>query len=133
MSIYNQYSCQNCRSAYSRSQQKLTPGYCSLNCSVAESTRQLQKTFKELILEDRIKNRPGGTYLDYSSGIPPELAVAMPVTPARIREYKCVCCGIINYNGKPLKLQMFHQDGNEKNFDPSNVKLLCPNCLSQHQ
>ena len=131
MSIYNQYSCQHCRSAYSRSQEKLTPGYCSLNCSVVESKRQSQKTFKELTLEDRIKNRPGGAYLEYNSGIPPELAVE--TTPVKRREYKCVCCGIADYNGRPLKLQLFHHDGNQKNFDPDNVKFLCPNCLSQHQ
>ena len=131
MSIYNQYFCQHCRSAYSRSQEKLTPGYCSLNCSVVESKRQSQKTFKELTLEDRIKNRPGGAYLEYNSGIPPELAVE--TAPVKRREYKCVCCGIADYNGRPLKLQLFHHDGNQKNFDPDNVKFLCPNCLSQHQ
>lgn len=131
MSIYNQYYCEYCQSSYSRSQEKLTPGYCSLNCSIAESIRRSQKTFKELILEDRLRTRPGGSYLEYESGIPPALAVEPK--PVQKRPYKCVCCGIKDYNGKPLKLQLFHVDGNEQNFDQGNVMMLCPNCLSQHQ
>lgn len=130
MSIYNQYYCQHCQSTYSRSQEKLTPGYCSLNCSMVESARQTQKTFKELILEDRIKNSPGRNYFEHNSGIPPELAVT-PTASVRRRAYRCECCGVVDYNNKPLKLVLFHIDGNDQNYDHGNTKLLCPNCLSQ--
>lgn len=45
--------------------------------------------------------------------------------------YKCSCCGIINWNGKPITLQLDHIDGNPHNHVLSNLRLLCPNCHSQ--
>ena len=47
------------------------------------------------------------------------------------REEKCECCGISEWNGKSIKLQVHHIDGNRKNNDLSNLQLLCPNCHSQ--
>ena len=47
------------------------------------------------------------------------------------REYKCSCCGIFEYNGKPLSLQLDHIDGNTKNNNLENLRWLCPNCHSQ--
>ena len=45
--------------------------------------------------------------------------------------YNCELCGISDYNGKPLTLQVDHIDGNPDNNLPNNVRLLCPNCHSQ--
>ena len=45
--------------------------------------------------------------------------------------YKCSCCGISNWNNKPLTLQVDHIDGNPDNNFPINLRLLCPNCHSQ--
>lgn len=43
----------------------------------------------------------------------------------------CVECGIENWNGKPLALQLEHKDGNPENNHISNLCLICPNCHSQ--
>ena len=43
----------------------------------------------------------------------------------------CEECGIKEWNGKPIVLQMHHIDGNSKNNSISNLRLLCPNCHSQ--
>lgn len=44
----------------------------------------------------------------------------------------CVECGNTGiHNGKELKLQLDHKDGNASNDVPNNVRLLCPNCHSQ--
>jgi hypothetical protein len=44
----------------------------------------------------------------------------------------CVDCGNTGeHNGKELKLQLDHKDGNASNDMPDNVRLLCPNCHSQ--
>lgn len=48
-----------------------------------------------------------------------------------IKEYKCDCCGISEWNGKPITLQLHHIDGNDTNNSLDNIQLLCPNCHSQ--
>lgn len=48
-----------------------------------------------------------------------------------IKEYKCEECGISEYNGKPLRLELHHKDGNKMNNKLENLEMLCPNCHSQ--
>ena len=43
----------------------------------------------------------------------------------------CQECGITDWNGKPLPMQIHHIDGNNKNNRLENAKLLCPNCHFQ--
>lgn len=43
----------------------------------------------------------------------------------------CHICGTLEWNGKELKLEGDHIDGNPYNNDPKNVRLVCPNCHSQ--
>lgn len=40
-------------------------------------------------------------------------------------------CGLTEWRGKPLVLELDHVDGNKKNNSLDNLKLLCPNCHSQ--
>ncbi len=47
------------------------------------------------------------------------------------REYKCECCGISEWQNKPIKLQIHHIDGDRTNNKRSNLQILCPNCHSQ--
>ena len=49
----------------------------------------------------------------------------------RNTEYKCSCCGISEWNGKPIVLQIDHIDGNNKNDRIENYRYLCPNCHTQ--
>lgn len=48
-----------------------------------------------------------------------------------LKENKCEICGISEWNGKPLVMQLHHIDGNNKNNSLENLQLLCPNCHSQ--
>lgn len=48
-----------------------------------------------------------------------------------LKEYKCECCGITEWNGKPLSLQLHHINGIHNDNRLSNLQLLCPNCHSQ--
>lgn len=48
-----------------------------------------------------------------------------------IKENRCECCGITEWNGKPLVMQLHHIDGNNKNNSLNNLQMLCPNCHSQ--
>lgn len=47
------------------------------------------------------------------------------------RPYKCECCGISEWQGKTIILQVHHIDGNRNNNVRDNLILLCPNCHSQ--
>ena len=44
---------------------------------------------------------------------------------------KCDICGISEWNGEPIKLQVHHKDGDRLNNEINNLQILCPNCHSQ--
>ena len=52
-------------------------------------------------------------------------------TLAELRGYACEVCGISEHNGKPLKLECDHIDGDHTNNEIRNLRLICPNCHSQ--
>lgn len=47
------------------------------------------------------------------------------------RNERCEECGINEYNGKPITLEIHHIDGNNQNHVLNNLQVLCPNCHSQ--
>jgi hypothetical protein len=47
------------------------------------------------------------------------------------KEYKCECCGISEWNGNPIVLQLHHINRNRCDDRLENLQLLCPNCHSQ--
>lgn len=46
-------------------------------------------------------------------------------------EYKCAICGIDEWLGKPLSLQLDHINGINNDHRLENLRFLCPNCHSQ--
>ena len=48
----------------------------------------------------------------------------------KILENKCSECGIIEWNGKQINLELDHIDGVRGNHKLNNLRLLCPNCHS---
>jgi hypothetical protein len=44
---------------------------------------------------------------------------------------KCNLCGIDDWLGKPISLELEHKDGNHHNNLRDNLEALCPNCHSQ--
>ena len=46
-------------------------------------------------------------------------------------EYRCVHCGIDEYNGKPITLQIDHINGVNTDHRKTNLRWLCPNCHTQ--
>lgn len=46
-------------------------------------------------------------------------------------EYKCACCGINEWQNKPITLQLDHINGNNRDHRLENLRFLCPNCHSQ--
>jgi len=47
------------------------------------------------------------------------------------QEHKCNHCGISDWKGKPIVLELEHKDGNTKNNNRVNLECICPNCHSQ--
>ena len=48
-----------------------------------------------------------------------------------LKEYKCEYCGISDWLGNPISLQLHHLNGINNDNRLSNLQLLCPNCHSQ--
>ncbi len=49
----------------------------------------------------------------------------------KLKKEKCEICGISEWNGKKIRVELHHIDGNNKNNNFSNLQNLCPNCHSQ--
>lgn len=45
-----------------------------------------------------------------------------------IKEHKCECCGLNEWLGEPIPLELDHIDGDHYNNSLENLKILCPNC-----
>ena len=48
-----------------------------------------------------------------------------------LKQHKCECCGITEWNGKPAPIEIDHIDGNKYNNTIQNLRILCPNCHAQ--
>ena len=48
-----------------------------------------------------------------------------------LKENKCECCGLSEWMGKPIPLELHHRDGNHWNNDLENLQILCANCHMQ--
>ena len=49
----------------------------------------------------------------------------------KLKEYKCECCGITEWQGKSITLQLHHINGDPTDDRIENLQILCPNCHSQ--
>lgn len=44
---------------------------------------------------------------------------------------KCNHCGLSEWRGQPITLELEHRDGNSQNNVRANCEMICPNCHSQ--
>lgn len=60
-----------------------------------------------------------------------------PITSYRLKnrliseghfEHRCYSCGLTEWQGGPIPLELEHKDGNHQNNSLDNLELLCPNC-----
>ena len=48
-----------------------------------------------------------------------------------IKSNNCEICGIVEWNGNSINMELHHIDGNRTNHLLENLKRICPNCHSQ--
>jgi len=102
------YICLNCGEE-SKTGRSKTNKYCSNKC-------QKEYEYKQRILEWKQTGSIGkGTAKKY------------------LAEQKegCYTCGITEWNGKEIVLELEHVDGDSSNNAEENLSLICPNCHSQ--
>ena len=49
----------------------------------------------------------------------------------KVKEEKCEICGLSEWMGKPIPLELHHKDLNHYNNDINNLQILCANCHMQ--
>lgn len=108
------YNCLNCDSIIPFKGYSHSHMYCDNKCQLELRSKQAFIKNKQLFLEGKLHNRP---------------AIRKILTD--IRGYKCECCGIEDWQGNAIVLQVDHINGDPYNDDPKNLRLLCPNCHSQ--
>ena len=50
---------------------------------------------------------------------------------AGIKQHKCECCEIVEWNGKPAPIELDHINGVRTDNRLENLRILCPNCHAQ--
>ena len=48
-----------------------------------------------------------------------------------VKLHRCEECGVEDWQGRPLRLDLHHVNGHRRDHRLSNLRLLCPNCHSQ--
>lgn len=61
----------------------------------------------------------------------PSATVKLRLLNNKLKEYKCEKCGITDWLGQPITLQLHHINGQHYDNRLENLQLLCPNCHSQ--
>lgn len=46
----------------------------------------------------------------------------------KIKDFVCEICGLTEWMGNPIPLELDHIDGDKHNNELDNLRIICPNC-----
>ena len=75
-------------------------------------------------------NKENYNYDVFTNGTKKKNGKSTKQTLIALRGRKCECCGLEEWMGQPINLEIHHLNGNRSDNDLSNLQLLCPNCHS---
>lgn len=147
------YTCKQCGKVFTEKYSKYSSGdFCCRKCASAYShsfvdRKKLSKTMKELyknkpellnnVLSKEVREKQLKTFNEtiknrIMSKSWDELSEELIKKRLFYEQNgKCNRCGLSEWLGKPISLELEHKDGNHYNNSRENVELLCPNCHSQ--
>lgn len=104
--------CLNCEAEFTY-RHSSTGKYCSRDCSTEHRKQEHRSKFWSGLLEKRVDRPTARRYI------------------AERRGYNCEVCGISEWQGKPITLEVDHINGDPSNDHPDNLRIICPNCHQQ--
>jgi hypothetical protein len=127
----NKFCNQSCFASYNnvRKEKKYPPTKCKSCDNEFRPKRGSDGTYCSLICQqDYQRNDRLNEWLE-TGKFPGKITLKKYLTETY--GYKCSCCGIDEWNGKELILEIDHIDGIPDNNEPKNLRFICPNCHSQ--
>lgn len=118
--------------------QRLKGLYCSRSCAAKVNGSKFVKrkrTAKRCAICDCLHAMNGDLCRKHEMIKRVESGIAGPYAVRRnllaFRGSRCESCGGVEWQGKPIPVEMDHIDGDSKNNSLDNLRLICPNCHSQ--
>lgn len=93
-----------------------------LGCSTEHFGQQVNPNYHKYEMKEILVEH--STYANISS-------LKSRLIKENLLEYKCAICGLTEWNGKPISLQLDHINGIHDDHRLENLRFLCPNCHSQ--
>ena len=75
-------------------------------------------------------NKDNYNFESFTKGTPKKNGKTTLAPLIALRGRKCERCGLTEWLGKPINLEVHHEDGDRLNNSLDNLRLLCPNCHS---
>ncbi|GAB5492939.1 MAG: hypothetical protein Phog2KO_31540 [Phototrophicaceae bacterium] len=120
---HNKFCNQSCSASYNNRGvlrvKSDNPKHCA-HCGNVKETRK--NKYCDTCIEDNV----------YSNKVFDTTVAKQDSTRRRIllekRDYKCESCGLVEWLGQDIPLELDHIDGDSDNNLESNLRLICPNC-----